>query len=193
MTTGILRRSFGNGIPSLDSSTPGSALAASLQAISNGNPGVLGSGGSKRSTVSSARRNSNRRVSEIIREARGAGTSTSTAPSTNMAVNLTEPHAFTSTIAIMNMINYSTELMIKEIQRQNAPTEPVGLSSEFHRRFSIVSTRSSMSNLATLFAEDDDVNTDPSDADEEYERDDSRVSSTTVTPTGPSRRTTYDN
>ena len=80
--------------------------------------------------------------------------------------------------------------MIREIQRLNAPSEPVGLTSEFHRRFSVESSRSTLSNLATLFAEDGYI--DNSDADDDYDHDGSRQSSATVTPTGPSRRTTYD-
>ena len=82
--------------------------------------------------------------------------------------------------------------MIKEIQRQNAPSEPVGLTSEFHRRFSIESNRSSVSNLAYLMAEDD---IDNSDGDDDLDHDQSRRSSASVTPIASnvaSRRATFD-
>ena len=83
--------------------------------------------------VTGRRDNTHRRVSELIREAQRPG-----APAANnMAANLTEQaHAFTSSIAIMNMIFASAELMIEAIKAANSPT--LGLSSDFHRRFSTI-------------------------------------------------------
>ena len=95
-------------------------------------------GAGKKTSLSSdaaartVRRNSHRRVSELIREAQKPG-----APvANNMAANLTEQaHAFTSSVAIMNMINYSTELMVMELSKSNSSN--IGLSSDFSRRFSV--------------------------------------------------------
>ena len=88
------------------------------------------------------RRNSHRRVSELIRDAQKPG-----APATNnMAANLTEQaHAFTSSVAIMNMINYSTELMVMELTKANSAN--IGLSSDFSRRFSVAKSPTSSGKL----------------------------------------------
>jgi hypothetical protein len=71
------------------------------------------------SAAHNIRRNSNRRVSELIREAQKPGAAPS---ANNMAANLTEPHAFTSSIAIMNMIN--TRYAATHIQPSSLPPIP---------------------------------------------------------------------
>ena len=111
--------------------------------------------------VTGRRGSQHRRVSELIREAQKPG-----APiGNNMAANLTEQaHAFTSSIAIMNMIFASAELMIEAIKAANSPT--IGLSSDFHRRFSkemATSTKMlSLKRLSSFVDEDGDTSPDSS-------------------------------
>ena len=96
-TDGSQRRSF------IDPSSPVLSPHASKSPSRRGSSSLsrtnsFGSG-TKPSPAHNVRRNSQRRVSELIREARQpSGTGTTPTTSTNMAINLTETHAFTSSI-----------------------------------------------------------------------------------------------